>query len=374
MAWVSFWADVASEMVYPVLPLFLVGTLKAPASILGLIEGFSGVLLNLVRGWSGAWSDRTGLRVPFVRTGYGLTCLSKPLLALAMTWPFVATLRLMDRFGKGLRNTSRDALLADSVDASLAGRAFGFHRAMDAAGALVGSLLGFMLLVGFPSQYRLIFGITAIPALVAFCLTFLLRESGQAKKSQRNIATHAQPLSPSFYRILTVSSVFALANSSDTFILLRAKDAGLSEPMVVLAYALFNLVYSVSSYPFGRLSDRFPRVRIVATGWIVYALVYVGLASAGAGAVWPLMALYGLYNGATDGTSKAWVRDFSEASNRGTAMGLYAMVTGTASFVGSVAAGLLWDLVGHAAPFWLGAGLALLAVALLPLAPKSEST
>lgn len=381
MAWVSFWADVASEMVYPVIPLFLVGALKAPATALGATEGLAGILLNLVRGWSGRLSDKLGKRVPFVQAGYGLTCLSKPITALAVGWPMVSAARLADRFGKGLRNTARDALLADAIDKKDAGRAFGYHRAMDAAGAVVGSLIGFGLLMMFPERYRLIFAVTAIPGFIAVWLTCLLKESKPVPDSDGNqqslvdnpsaspeaIAENSDkpkspPLSPFFKRVLLVSLLFGLANSSDTFLILRAKELGLSDAMVVLSYALFNLVYSTSAYPLGNWSDKIGRKKILAIGWSVYALTYFGFAWTTAVGVWPLMALYGIYNGACDGTSKAWVKDASQAENRGTAMGVYAMGTGFAGLISSLCAGLLWDHVDHSSPFIMGGSLAVVAL------------
>ena len=379
MAWVSFWADVASEMVYPVIPLFIVGTLKAPAMVLGAQEGIAGILLNLVRGWSGELSDRLGKRVPFVQAGYALTCFSKPVTALAATWPMASAARLADRFGKGLRNTSRDALLADAIDKKDAGRAFGYHRAMDAAGAVVGSMIGFGLLTAFPERYRLIFAITAIPGFIAVGLTFLLKESRPPNpepvtKSETKAKGPPVPLSPMFKKVLTVSLIFGLANSSDTFLLLRARELGLSDAMVVLAYALFNLVYSTSAYPLGNWSDKVGRRNILFIGWAVYAATYFGFAWTRAWGIWPLMALYGLYNGACDGTSKAWVKDVSHVENRGRAMGVYAMGTGFAGLAASLGAGLLWDKVDHQSPFLVGGCLAVLALAGLALTPTHTST
>ncbi len=386
MAWISFWADVASEMVYPVIPLFVVGALKAPGWALGGMEGLANVLLNFVRGWSGRWSDRIGKRLPFVRTGYGLTAISKPLMALAYAWPVASTARIADRFGKGLRNTARDALLADATEGADAGRAFGFHRTMDAAGAVFGSLCGFLLLTYLPGKYRLIFAITAVPGLVAVWLTFLLKEAHPRalaeEAAKRNGDPAPQPevhvsipaMSSRFKRVLAVSLLFGLANSSDMFLLLRARDLGFSDGMVVLAYALFNLVYSVSAYPLGKWSDKIGRKSILAIGWTVYAVTYFAFANTPAWGVWPLLALYGLYNGACDGTSKAWVRDASDPENRGSAMGYYAMGTGFAGLAASVGAGILWDKVGHAAPFWVGGSLAALALIALPFAKTGSAS
>ncbi|MBS1721484.1 MAG: MFS transporter [Armatimonadetes bacterium] len=375
MAWISFWADVASEMVYPIIPLFLVGALKAPASVLGLTEGIANVMLNFVRGWSGKLSDKLGRRLPFVQAGYGLTAISKPITALAAGWPLVSLARVSDRFGKGLRNTARDALLADAVEHADAGRAFGYHRAMDAAGAVLGSLCGVALLYFLPGQYRLIFAVTAVPGIVAVWLTFFLKESRKPRTATEQQSFVSAPLNQKFKRVLFVSLLFGLANSSDTFLLLRARDLGMPDNLVVLSYTLFNVVYCTCAYPLGNWSDRVGRKTIVGIGWVVYALTYFAFAFTPAWGVWPLMALYGLYNGACDGTTKAWVRDASDESNRGTAMGAYAMGTGFAGLVASVTAGILWDRVDHKSPFLVGGAMALLAlVGLLLLRDKRSAS
>ncbi|MBS1715956.1 MAG: MFS transporter [Armatimonadetes bacterium] len=367
MAWVSFWADVASEMVYPVIPLYVTGPLKAPAAVLAGMEGAANIVLNFVKGWSGHLSDKLGTRVPFVRIGYAMTAVSKPLTALAFSWPLVALLRIVDRFGKGVRYSPRDALLADAVEPGIAGRAFGFHRAMDAAGAVVGSLTGCVLLWMLPGQYRLVFLGTLLPGIVAVWLTFQLRDKHPAARPEEPetpvVASAVRPqLSPKFYRVLAVSIVFGLANSADMFLLLRAKDLGLSDSLVVLSYVVFNAVYSVSAFPLGHLSDKVGRKTVLAIGWAVYALTYFGFAATPLAGVWPLMALYGIYNGACDGVSRAWVKDASEPENRGTAMGVYAMANGFAVLAGSLVAGVTWDRVDHRAPFWIGGSLATLAL------------
>jgi MFS family permease len=269
------------------------------------------------------------------------------MLALATGWMFVLGLRVADRTGKGLRSSARDALIADATPAAIRGRAFGLHRAMDTAGALVGSLLAALLLWGLRGvrdgarPYRVIFVISAGAGLAAVALTFLVREPPRA-----------QP--------------FAIANSSDTFLLLRAADVGLSPWAVVLAYSMYNAVYALGSYPAGVISDRVGRWGVIGIGWATYAVVYAGFALADSTSIWPLFAIYGLYMALTDGVGKALIVDHAPPEHRGRALGIFYLATGAVTVISSVAAGVLWDRVGPAAPFWLGAGAATVAVAILP--------
>lgn len=364
LSWISFLTDVASEMVYPVLPLFLVGALQAPAKVLGLIEGAALALVNVMRWWSGRRSDVLGRRTPFIRAGYGLAAISKPMIGLATAWPLVLVSRLLDRFGKGLRTTARDAMIADATTPEQRGRAFGLHRAMDSAGAVLGSLLGFALLTVLPDQLRTVFLVAAIPGAGAVWLAFRLREL------PRGAGTAPGPakvrLTARFRWAVALMVVFALADSSDTFVLLRAQDLGLPIGHVVLAYALFNAVYSALSYPLGSMSDQLGPVRVLVAGWLVYALVYAGL---GWGASpWALMPVYGLYMAATDGVGKALLSKLAPKEAKGTALGVAGMATGFGSLVASVSAGALWDAGLKAHAFYAGAGLALLAAGALAIA------
>lgn len=367
LSWISFLTDVASEMVYPVLPLFLVGALQAPAKMLGLIEGAALALVNVMRWWSGRRSDALGRRTPFIRAGYGLAAVSKPMIGLATGWPLVLAARLLDRFGKGLRTTARDAMIADATTPEERGRAFGLHRAMDSAGAVLGSLCGFLLIVALPDQLRTVFLVAAVPGLAAVWLTFRLRElpHGEGPKP----AAMRGPLPTRFKWAVAVMVVFALADSSDTFVLLRAQDLGLPVGHVVLAYALFNAIYSALSYPLGSLSDRLGPIRLLVAGWLVYAIVYTGF---GWGvSPWVLLPVYGLYMAATDGVGKALLSKLAPKEAKGTALGVAGMASGFGALVASVSAGALWDagLKPHA--FYLGAGLAALAaICLVVAAPK----
>ncbi len=372
LSWVSFFADVSSEMIYPAIPLFVVGVLMAPARVLGVIEGVAEGLVSVMKGWAGWHSDKMGRRLPYVHWGYGLAAIGKPLMGLATAWPMVLVARGVDRFGKGIRGSARDAMIADVVDDRIAGRAFGFHRAMDTSGALVGVLIGTFLISMLQPNLRLVFYIATIPAVIAVAITFVLREHAPKPHPAEAAPPGDEPFSKSFYGALVVMSIFAIANSSDAFLLLRAKDLGFSHTEVALSYALFTFVYAILSYPLGALSDRVGRVPVLAAGWVAYALVYLGFASLGSSAVWPLMAIYGAYMSATDGVGKSLVSKVSPKSRKGAAMGVFGMVVGLCTLVGSVLAGVVWDSVGHAAPFYIGAALAAVSVAALGVYAKIE--
>lgn len=386
LGWVSFLADVSSEMVYPLIPMFVVGVLGASATTLGGIEGAAALIVAFVTAWAGFRSDRHRRRVPYVRIGYGLPVVGKTLMALAFAWPMVLAGRLIDRLGKGLRASPRDALIADASGPTIRGRAFGFHRAMDTAGAMVGVLLAAGLLwwfTGSPTEgeatahptdaggaFRLVFGISAALGLLSLALTFLVREpeylsNGPSAPSGNPTGRFGLPAA--YWRTVALMLVFSFANSSDAFLLLRARDVGLSPWAVVLAYALFNLTYTVVSYPAGVVSDRLGRWRVIALGWAIYAGVYAGFAFTGSAGVWPLFALYGVYMALTDGVGKALVADHAPADKRGAALGIFYMATGLVTLLASIVAGLLWDRVGPSATFGVGAVVAALAVILLPV-------
>ncbi len=381
LGWVSFLADISGEMVYPLIPLFVVGVLGATATSLGGIEGAAQCMAAIMTGWAGLQSDRVRRRVPFVRLGYGIPVIGKSLLALAVAWPMVLAGRLIDRLGKGLRSSPRDALIADAAGADIRGRAFGFHRAMDTAGALVGVLVSAALLWWFGRAhapqvgetgtgdsgwvFRLVFGISAAFGLLSLGLTLLVREPTTAHDDADRAATTIGGrlgLPAGYWRTLAILLIFALANSTDAFLLLRARDLGYSPATVVLAYALFNATYTIASYPAGVLSDRIGRWRIIGLGWIVYMAVYAGFAITGPRGVWALLALYGIYMAATDGVGKALIADHAPKSRRGAALGVFHMLSGLTTLLASIVGGVLWDRVGPSATFWFGAAMALLAL------------
>ncbi len=363
LGWISFWADVASELAYPILPLFIVGTLSAPTWSLGLMEGLSGLVIAILRLWSGVHSDRAGKRVPYIRWGYGISIFAKPLVGLAMNWPVVLICRLADRVGKGIRTSSRDAMIADSVNPELSGRAFGYHRMMDTAGAFVGVCIGAALVWKYPSELRNILLLTAIPGLVALGITFLVKEP----KSDIPEAKHGVNLNLKFPReiwpVLGVLGLFGIANSSDTYLLLYAGLHGVAPYQVILLYALFNLVYALTSSPLGVLSDRIGSGKVLAIGWILFGLSYLLIArNVGLNLV-PLFALYGLAVAATDGISKSFLVKAGSNIPKGTLIGAQYFIIGITTLVGNLIAGALWAKVSPEAMLTFGGALAVLSSA-----------
>lgn len=362
LGWVSLANDAASELAYPVVPLFLTVTLGAPVVVVGLIEGIAEGIAVGLRGISGWLSDRFGeRRLPWIVGGYASSAGARALLAGAPAWGWVLGARAIDRLGKGARTAPRDALIRDSTPPALLGASFGYHRAMDTAGAVMGPLAAVGLLaVGL--SFRDVLWVAVAPGFVALLLLRAVREAPRKTEAQPKI--DPGPLPTAFWLVLAVWVVFSLGNSSDVFLLLRSKELGLGTTLVVLAYALYNLVYAGLSWPLGALSDRRRREGVLAVGLVVFGLVYLGFAVAPGGwAVWPLFALYGAYVAATDGVAKAWVADQVPGRAAGTAYGIFAGATGGALLFASILAGLLWSHVSPAAPFVLGAlsaGIALL--------------
>ena len=353
-------------MVYPLVPLFLTSVLGTPVVAVGLIEGLAESAASLFKTVGGWASDRLRMRKRLVFSGYALSAVAKPLLAAAYVWPVALLVRFGDRAGKGIRTAPRDALVADVTPAEERGRAFGFHRAADTLGAVVGPAVALALLVIFADNFRLIFILAFAPAVAGVALVSLVKERPPAPASLTPRRAAWRELGTGFYVFLGVSLVFALGNSSDVFLLLRAKDVGLSNSEVVLSYMLFNLVYAALAMPAGIASDRIGRRSVIAVGFGVFAAVYVGFALAGRGAViWPLFALYGVYMALTEGVVRALVVDFVPSDRRATALGLYQGGMGAMILLSSVIAGVLWSAIDPAAPFFLGAAAALAALALL---------
>jgi MFS family permease len=362
LSWVSLANDAGSELAYPVLPLFLTVTLGAPVAVVGLIEGIAEGVTVALRGVAGRLSDRGERRKPWIVVGYALTAAARPVVAAAPVWGWVLGARLGDRLGKAARTAPRDALIRDASPVELVGESFGYHRALDTAGAIVGPLVAVVLLASGVSL-RGVLWVAVIPGAFALLLLRRVREAPRPSKVSRDTPTG---LPRAFWIAVTVWVVFSVGNSSDLFLLLRARDLALGATLVVLAYALYNLVYSSLSWPLGALSDRIPRAVVLAGGLVVFGGVYLGFAlGPPSWAVWPLFAVYGVYVAATEGVARAWISDRMGESLAGTAYGVFSAATGAALLVASVTAGLLWSHVGHAAPFALGAVSAAAALALL---------
>ena len=379
---VSLVADFSSEMIYPVFPGFVTEVLGASAAVLGLIEGLAEATASLTRYPFGRWSDATGRRRVFVLGGYGLAALGKLVLALAFVWPVALAGRVVDRTGKGMRTAPRDALLAADVDDRDRGLAFGLHRTMDTAGAVIGPLTA-LLLLQLGVSLRWVFAIAFVPDLLSVVVIWrsVREHPPEGQPSGVAAATHSSapaaaaapararprlPASPVFRRLLLASLVFAVGNSSNAFLLLKASSVGFSVKAVILVYVLYNLTYAAGSLPLGGLSDRVGQIPVVAGGFVVFAVVYVGFAAAKSMAlVAVLFAAYGLYIAATEGTTKALISRAAPDAQRASAMGFFDTSIGVASFAASALGGLLWTLVGPWATFSFGAVTAALAAVLL---------
>jgi MFS family permease len=365
---VSLLNDTATESVYPLLPFFLTSVLGAGAVSLGLIEGAAEAVASVLKIASGTLSDRWSRRKPIVVAGYGLSAFARPFIGMARSWTTVFALRFIDRVGKGIRGAPRDAMLAELAEETNRGRVYGFHQAMDHVGAVLGPLLATLFLVAHPGRYRLLFALTAVPgALTVVLLKWAHEPKRTVTVKDPGLATrNAERLPAPLIRYLIVLSVFTLGNSSDAFLLLRLTDAARGPEFIPLMWAMLHVVKTVSSVVGGSASDRLGRRRLIAGGWLVYALVYGGFAlSTSLGALVTWFMVYGIYYGCVEGTERALVADFALPSQKGTAFGVYSGVAGIGALVSSVMFGVLWKLFGAPLAFASGAALAALATVLL---------
>lgn len=376
---VSFFTDVSSEMIYPLLPLFLTGVLGAGPAFLGVIEGVAESTASLLKLLSGVVSDRVRRRKRLVLLGYSISALMRPLIGAAGSAFAVLLIRTGDRVGKGIRTSPRDALIADSVDPALRGKAYGFHRSMDHAGALVGPLIATLLLSYFVTDLRVVFWLAAIPGLIAVLLIVL-----KVSETER-VGLHAAPVRLSLLpagplrRYLLIMFLFTLGNSSDAFLLLKAGTLGVPAFRIPLLWTFFHLVKMLSSMPFGALSDRIGRRAVIVSGWCVYSLSYLGYGLASSEwQIWLLFAFYGLFFGLTEGVEKAFVVDLADPALRGAAFGWYHFAVGSGALPASLLFGVIWQQMGGVAPFLFGAALsavsALLLLVLVRPAPAASRT
>jgi MFS family permease len=370
---VSLLADVSSEMVYPVNPVFITKVLGAPPWVIGIIEGLAESTASILKLYSGWLSDRFRKRKPFAVAGYALGAIGKPLMGVSTLWEHVLGARFLDRLGKGLRTAPRDALITENCPQQQRGRAFGFHRTMDTTGAVLGPLIGFAFLQIWddPRQLRWIYTVAFIPGLLAVLVLWrYVREDAPEvavpKVTERPALPSWRALSPAYRQYLLIVALFSVGNSSDAFLLLRAGSVGVQPHHLLLLYALFNTVEAMLGYTVGRHSDRIGRRPLVALGYVVFAIVYLGFAVAShPAAIWGLFLLYGLYYTLTQGVQRALAADLSHADKRGTEIGAFHMVIGVLAFPASVIAGQLYDRVSPAAPFYLGAATAALSAVLM---------
>lgn len=361
---VSFFQDTASEILYPVLPFFVTGVLGAPPAVLGLIEGLADGTAAAMRAASGRLADRRHRR-PLVASGYGISALGKVLLALAGAWPMVLAARFTDRIGKGFRGPPRDAIIADDTTPENRGRAFGFHRAADTAGAVVGPLVGLGLYQAVDHDFRPLLWIAVVPAILSVALVFLIRERPHPRIGRRQ-PWAARELPRRYWRVIGLIGAFSLVNFPDTLLLLRAKDLGFDFAGVVGLYVLYNLTYAALSLPAGIVSDRLNRRVVYGAGLTIFAVAYLGFGlTDSSGWMWLLFPVYGAYTALTDGVSRAWVADLVPAAERGSALGIHAAVSGFGLLVAGVWAGLAWNDTGRM-PFLIS-GVAVAAIALAVL-------
>jgi len=368
LSWVSFFQDAASELLYPVFPLFVTVTLGAPVAAVGLIEGVAEATASVGKAVSGRLADRHR-RKPLIALGYGVSTVAKPLMGLALAWPFALFARFIDRVGKGIRTSPRDALLVADTPAAIRGRAFGFHRAADTAGAIVGPLLGLALYEAFDHRLRPLFFVAAVPAAISVAFVGRVREHAPTPDERRR-AREAQPpvraLPRRYWRVVIVLAIFGLANFSDALLILRARELGLGFVAIVLVYTLYNTSYAVLSTPAGIVSDRVPRRVVYAVGLLIFAVAYVGLGLAQSSTwVWLLLPLYGAYTALTDGIGKAWVSDLLPRELTGTGLGLFQGLIGGCALIASVWAGLAWGGDGRLPLVVSGTVVGALAVGLL---------
>ena len=367
---VSLLNDAASEMIYPLLPVFLTSVLGAGPVALGVIEGIAESTASFLKLYSGYLSDRVRRRKGWVVAGYTISNIIRPLIALAGSWVQVLALRFSDRVGKGLRTSPRDAMIADSTPPEYRGTAYGFHRAMDHGGAIIGPLFATGLLLAFPDRLATVFLLSFIPGTLAVLLLLAgLREREAVPReggSRFDVRSAWAEISSDFRKYLAIIVVFTLGNSTDAFLLLRAQALGVPVALLPAIWVVLHLVKMAFSIPGGMLSDRLGRKKVIVAGWIVYALVYAGFAFADRHwHAWALFAVYGIYFGLTEGVEKALVADLAPARLRGSAFGLYHLAVGFGALPASLLFGLVWERYGAASAFGMGAGFALLSSVML---------
>ena len=390
LGWVSLATDSATEAIYPLLPFFLTRVLGAGAVSLGIVEGAAEAVNSVLKIISGRIADRSRRKRPLVLFGYSVSSLARPFIAVTTTWTQVFAVRVLDRIGKGVRGAPRDALLAMWATPTTRGKVYGFHRAMDHAGAVIGPALASAFLFFYPGQYRTLFALTIIPGAIAVALVFLVpeRESDVAQPSavaqpfraaDRNAGLkphaapdEATPLPREFTRFMLVLTLFTLGNSTDAFLLLKLTDAAGSTQFIPLMWSALHVVKAAVSIVGGSWSDRIGRRAVIGIGWLVYAVVYAGFAvSQTLTALLTWFLIYGFYFGFAEGTEKALVADLAPTGRRGFAFGLYNAVQGLGAFAASVMFGLIWTAYGPAPAFGAGAALALVATAaLFAVVPK----
>jgi MFS family permease len=375
---VSLFTDTASEMLYPIMPIYL-KTIGFSIVLIGILEGVAEATAGLSKGYFGKLSDSTKKRVPFVQVGYALSAISKPMMAVFIfpIWIFLA--RTLDRVGKGIRTGARDALLSDEATPETKGKVFGFHRSMDTLGAVLGPALALLYLYFYPEDYKTLFYIAFVPGLLAIAATFYLKDKNKTIPMERPKVAFFSFLnywkeSPENYRKVVIGLLaFTLFNSSDVFLLLKAKDAGLDDTMVIGIYIFYNLIYALAAFPLGILADKIGLKKMFVFGLIIFAIVYFGMSfSVSIYSIAGLFFLYGIYAAATEGVSKAWISNISNKENTATAIGTYTGFQSVFAMLASSMAGLIWFQFGANATF-LVTGIATVLIIIYFLFLKNEN-
>jgi MFS family permease len=364
---VSFLQDVASDLLYPLLPIYLTAVLGAPASVVGAVEGAAEGAASLTKLAAGQLGDRFDRR-PLIATGYGMAALGKVIVAAAGAWTGVLAGRVVDRLGKGVRDAPRDALLVEGIDEADRGRVFGFHRAMDTFGAVIGPLLGLAGYELLDHQIAPLLWVAVVPAVLSVGLVFLVRDSRKTltTRQRRAVLAHARDLPRRYWRVTALLVAFGIVNFPDALLLLRLNEIGFSVVEVILAYVGYNVVYALSSYPAGLLADRIPRAAVFGIGLVFFAVGYIGLGlTTDTVTAWILIGAYGLFTGCTDGVGKAWISTLVGPDLQGSAQGVFQGASGFAVLIAGVWAGLLWGTDGRLPLLVSGAAGAVFALVLL---------
>jgi MFS family permease len=366
LAVVSFFVDLSSEIIFPLLPFFMVIQLGASYFIVGIMEGIAEFVSSLIKVFSGHWSDRAGKRKPFIAGGYGHSAFMKLFFALSTVWQHFFVLRIGERVGKGIREPARDALVAESCAAEDLGKSFGFQRALDTSGAILGPIFGIILLAIFATSYQPIFLIAAIPAFVAFGLTFFLKEKKKPKKDKARVKIGFKLLPVRLKVFIVIATIFALGNFSFFFVMLRAVDLGQSQVMALAFYLLMNIWFAASAIPAGALSDRIGRVPTIAVGYVFFAAMSLLFAfEIGAILIAFSFVMFGLSNGFIDGVQRAFVSDLAPEDIKATCLGTYHMSVGIGRLIASILAGALWTFFGVEYAFFYGMVLSVMAATML---------
>ena len=375
LALTSLFSDISSEMLYPILPMFLTQTLKVSGSIVGLIEGVAGTTQNIVQGFSGSLSDKWQKRKGIAVFGYILSAISKPFMGLAMAWPMVFGARFLDRFGAGTRAAPRDALIAASADEKNRGKAFGLEGAGDNLGAFIGPLIAVALLFMWEFNIRSVFYLAFIPGVLSVIMILLVKEKRVDVKSKIKIDVGLKQFPTGYRKYLLATALFGIGNSSNAFLILQTKDMGVSLENTILIYAIFNLLAAAISYPAGHLSDKYGRKNILLISFLIFLITYSGFAfTKNLWVIGSLFCLYGLYQGIFRSVGKAMAADFIPAQLRASGIGWYSTTIGITGLIASVVAGQLWDHVSHSSVFIFGAVFSLIGIiSLVILIPNKKA-